>query len=437
VTTDSLAPAGLAGVDVVIEATAPEADPLAGFLTSEGARTRIVTPAELDRAPLAGAAFLDAWTPELSARVIGLRDNGALVTCLADLLLARAATRTIGVTGTAGKTTTTALLDQLLRAAGIDVSLPEPGLSGNLWPDASILGVLGGSTRIVVELTSSHLAFCGHSPDVAVVTSFWPDHIELHGSIDAYRRAKGAIVRGQAAGSWLVVPADGSCEDFVSTTPASVARFSITEQIERGAFVRGNRVVVRWQDEEHDLGSVDGLPVRGACVANALAACAAALVSGAPPAAIAGGLGDLRIPPHRLVEIARVNGVPVYDDSMAGTPAKARAALELFADDSITLVAGGRTLGAAGPVHATVDERELLEAACALARRKARRVVAFGSAAECLSSLLPGCKVAETLDAAVELAVADATGTQAVLIAPMFPVTPDERTRVAARSFRS
>ena len=436
-TTDSLAPGGLAGVDVVIEATAPEADPLAGFLTSEGARTRIVTPAELDRAPLAGAAFLDAWTPELSARVIGLRDNGALVTCLADLLLARAATRTIGVTGTAGKTTTTALLDQLLRAAGTDVSLPEPGLSGNLWPDASILGVLGGSTRIVVELTSSHLAFCRHSPDVAVVTSFWPDHIELHGSIDAYRRAKGAIVRGQAAGSWLVVPADGSCEDFVSTTPASVARFSITEQIERGAFVRGNRVVVRWQDEEHDLGSVDGLPVRGACVANALAACAAALVSGAPPAAIAGGLGDLRIPLHRLVEIARVDGVPVYDDSMAGTPAKARAALELFADDSITLVAGGRTLGAAGPVHATVDERELLEAACALARGKARRVVAFGSAAECLSSLLPGCEIAETLDAAVELAVADATGTQAVLIAPMFPVTPDERTRVAARSFRS
>ncbi len=436
-TTDPLLPGGLAGVDVVIEATAPEADPLAGFLASEGARTRIATPAELDRAPHAGAAFLDAWTPEVSARVIGLRDHGALVTCLADLLLARAAGRTIGVTGTAGKTTTTALLDQLLRAAGIEVSLPEPGLSGNLWPDASILGLLGGSTRIVVELTSSHLAFCRHSPDVAVVTSFWPDHIELHGSIDAYRTAKGAIVRGQSAGNWLVVPADGSSEDFVSATPASVARFSLTDKVERGAFVRGERLVVRWLDEEHDLGSVDGLPVRGACVANALAACAAALVSGASPAAIEGGLRDLRIPPHRFVEIARVDGVPVYDDSMAGTPTKARAALELFPDDSITLVAGGRMLGAAGPVHATDDERELLEAACAVARRKARRIVVFGSAAERLSSLLPGCEVAETLDAAVELAVAEATGNQAVLIAPMFPVPSNERTRVAARSSRS
>src|SRR5207249_8330740 len=140
------------------------------------------------------------------------------------------------------------------------------------------------------------------------------------------------------------------------------------------------------------------------------AACAAALAYGAQPDAIADGLRDVRIPPHRFVEIARVDGVPVYDDSMAGTPAKAQAALELFPDDSLTLVAGGRTLGAAGPVHATVDERELLEAACAVARRKARRVVAFGSAAEYLSSLLPGCKIAETLDAAVELAVADATG---------------------------
>jgi UDP-N-acetylmuramoylalanine-D-glutamate ligase len=132
-----------------------------------------------------------------------------------------------------------------------------------------------------------------------------------------------------------------------------------------------------------------------------------------------------------------VNGVPVYDDSMAGTPAKARAALELFPDLSITLVAGGRALGAAGPVHATDAERELLQAACAMARRKARRTVVFGPAADLLTGLLPGCEVVETLEAAVRLAVAVATGTEAVLIAPMFPVAPEERTRVATRFFPS
>src|SRR4029077_12933930 len=170
----------------------------------------------LDGEPGAGAAFLDSWTPEVAPRVVGLREQGALVTCLADLVLARAGPRTIAVTGTAGKTTTTSLTAQLLRAAGIDVSLPEPGLSGNLWPDASLIGALGRSPRIVVEVTSSHLAFCNHSPQIAVVTSFWPDHIELHGSLEAYRQAKEAIVRRQSPGGWLVVPADGSCDGFVS-----------------------------------------------------------------------------------------------------------------------------------------------------------------------------------------------------------------------------
>ncbi len=436
VSDDRLAPRGLAGVDVVVETAAPEAGPLADLLASEGARVRLATPAELDGEPRAGAAFLDSWTPEVAPRVVGLREQGALVTCLADLVLARAGPRTIAVTGTAGKTTTTSLTAQLLRAAGIDVSLPEPGLSGNLWPDASLIGALGRSPRIVVEVTSSHLAFCNHSPQIAVVTSFWPDHIELHGSLEAYRQAKEAIVRRQSPGGWLVVPADGTCDGFVSVARARVARFSLTGPVEQGAFVRRGRVVVRWESEEHDIVHVDSLPLRGSCVANALAACAAALAGGAPPGALGEGLQDVGMPPHRFVEVARSGGVPVYDDSMAGTPAKASAALELFSDESIVLVAGGETGSTAGPVHATPEERELLEAACALARRKARRTIVFGSAASRLAELLPGAELADGFDTAVELAMAGAQGFEAVLIAPMFPVAPDDRTRVAALARR-
>jgi len=436
VSDDRLAPGGLAGIDAVVESTAPEAGPLAKLLASEGARTRFATPAELDREPRAGAAFLDAWTPEVSPRVVGLRQRGALVTCLADLVLARAGSRTTAVTGTAGKTTTTSLTAQLVRAAGIDVSVPAPGLSGNLWPDASLLDALGRPAPIVVEVTSSHLAFCEHSPEIAVVTSFWPDHIELHGSLEAYMRAKDTIVRWQAPDGWLVVPGDGTCEGFVSGAPARVARFSLTDPVERGAFLRRGRVVVRWEDEEHDIVDVDSLPLRGSCVANALAACVAALGAGAAPAALGEGLRDVRIPPHRFVEIARAGGVPVYDDSMAGTPAKASAALELFLDDSIVLVAGGETHGAAGPVHATAEERELLGAACALAARKAMRTIVFGPAAERLVELLPRAELADGLDAAVELAMTRARGCEAVLIAPMFPVASDDRTRIAALARR-
>ena len=131
-------------------------------------------------------------------------------------------------------------------------------------------------------------------------------------------------------------------------------------------------------------------------------------------------------------EIGRADGVPVYDDSMAGTPAKARAALELFPDDSIVLVAGGETMGAAGPVHDTEAERELLETVCALARRKALRTIVFGPAAARLHDLLAADEVAATIHEAVERAVAAGPGARAILVAPMFPVGPDDRTRLAA-----
>ena len=375
-----LAPGGLAGLDVVVESTAPEATPFAEFLGSEDARARLVTPAKLDRDPHADVAFLDAWTPEVATRVAGLRQGGALVTCFADLLLARAGSRAVAVTGSAGKTTTTSLIVHLLRGVGIEAAAPAPGISGNLWPDASLLSALEETLPIAFELTSSHLAYCGGSPHVAVVTSFWADHLELHGSLGAYAHAKEAIVRQQPPESWLVVPDDGTCERFVSATPARVARFSLANPVEQGAFVRGSRLVARWEGEEVEIADLASLPVQGRCVGNVLAACAAGLAVGATPASLAQALGGATVPAHRFVEVARIGGVPVYDDSMAGTPAKATAALELFRDDSIVLVVGGETHSAGGPVHATPDERNLLEVACTLARRKTRRTVVFGPA---------------------------------------------------------
>ena len=147
-------------------------------------------------------AYLDVWTAEVDDRVRRLRERGARLSCLSDLLLERASIPTIGVTGTAGKSTTASFVAQLARLAG-----PEPvftsttARSGNLWATEESLAVLEQERGVhVVELTSSHLAFMRTSPHVAVVTSFWPDHLELHGSLAAYRRAKEQIVRDQTLG---------------------------------------------------------------------------------------------------------------------------------------------------------------------------------------------------------------------------------------------
>jgi len=425
-----LEPGGLAGADVVVEDVAPEATALTSFLAAEGTRARQAATAELDADPSVDAAFMDAWTPEVAPRVAALRSSGALVTCLSDLVLARTRDRAIAVTGTAGKTTTTSFAIQLLRAAGVDVAAPDPGVSENLWPDASLLGELSAPRPLVFELTSSHLAFCRVSPHVAVVTSFWPDHLELHGSLEAYARAKETIVRDQVASNLLVVPKDASCEGFVAASAAATVLFSATEQVERGTCLHEGRLVARWDGSEHVLCEVERLPLRGRAVTAALAAAATALAAGAAPDALREGLPRLRTPQHRVVEVARHAGVPVIDASMAGTPAKAESTLELYDDGSIVLVAGGEIDGEAGPVHATPEERELLERACAVARRKARAVVTFGPATEVLAGLLPESEQEAELAGALRRAVALAPAAAAVLVAPMFPIAPEERARV-------
>jgi UDP-N-acetylmuramoylalanine--D-glutamate ligase len=422
---------GLAGADVVVEETAPEAEALAALLRSEGAAARVVPSTALDRDPRADAAFLDSWTPEVATRVAGLRRGDALVTCLADLLLSRAGERVIGVTGTAGKTTATSFTYQLLRSAGVDAAGPAPGLSGNLWPDGSLLTELDGGRMLVFELTSSHLAFCGTSPRIAVVTSFWPDHVELHGSLEAYASAKEAIVRDQPPGAVLVAPGDGSCERFVRAAHGRVLRLALAGEVDEGAFVHDGVVVARRDGAEHELCAVTDLPVRGRAVANALAAVAAALAAGADPAALAVPLARLRLPPHRVVEVGRFAGVPVLDASMAATPTKGAAALEEFPEASVVLVAGGTVDSSAGPVHTTPEERELLGRACGVIRRVSRQVVIFGTAAGVLAPLLPDATLATGLEEAIERALAASAGARAVVVAPMFPVTPAERDRIA------
>jgi UDP-N-acetylmuramoylalanine--D-glutamate ligase len=424
---------GLAGADVVVESSAPEAAALAALLTSEGARVRLATPAQLDAEPFADVSFLDAWTPEVAPRVVALRAAGARVTCLADLLLARAPGAVLAVTGTAGKTTTTALLARILHAAAIDVVVPEPGVAGNLWPDATLLAALARTpppALLLMELTSSHLAFCSASPTIAVVTSLWPDHVELHGSVDAYAHAKETIARDQDSDGWLVVPDNGSCERFVASSRAEVARFSLEREVERGAFVRGGVLTVRWDGRESAAGLADALPLRGRCLAAALAACAAARAAGASPQALVDGLAGAEVPSHRLLEVARIGDVPVFDDGMAATPAKAAAALETWHDRSVVLVAGGEDSLATGRVHAAPEERALLGSACGLAARKARRIVLFGPAAARLAPLVPAAEIVETLAEAVARAIELAPGSAAVLVAPMFPLAHEERARI-------
>ena len=153
------------GVDVLVEGFDADAIALARLLAGEGNAVRIAGPepepdearelrelaidvqggVDLDAAPgEPEIAYLDVWTPEVAPRVGLLRARGARISCLGDLVLERWAGPSIGITGTAGKTTTTALSAAILREAGIDIAVSKGARAGNLWPTADLLERVAG-----------------------------------------------------------------------------------------------------------------------------------------------------------------------------------------------------------------------------------------------------------------------------------------------------
>jgi UDP-N-acetylmuramoylalanine--D-glutamate ligase len=265
-----------------------------------------------------------------------------------------------------------------------------------------------------------------------VITSFWPDHVELHGSVAAYRRAKEAIVRHQVGEDVVVVNADDvGATSFAPLTPARCIPFCERGEVGEGAFVRAGEVVARREGVEVSLG-----PPPDSAVAATLAAVAAVLAARAPLEPLAGRLVELELPPHRQQPVAHVGDAMVVDDGMAATPTKTARALSGAAAGSVVLLAGGLDALPSGPVHASVEEQALLEAACDEIARAVRLGVLYGPAAALLEPLLRTrgvpTLVAASLGEAVPQALAASAGASTVLFSPMFPVEPADRAGFAA-----
>jgi len=344
--------------------------------------------------------------PELEAA----REAGVPVMAEIELAFRHLRGRLAAVTGTKGKSTTTAALGAMLREGGGDVRV-----GGNIGEP--LIGLVEGSTEettFAVEVSSFQLEGTkSFRPRLAIWLNVSPDHLDRHPTLEDYVAAKARIFANQTAEDWAVVNAD----DPVVLAEARRSRGRVLpfrpggEGVPSGdgAFFEAGEACLRLEGRRERLFSLAEVKLPGAHLAgDLLAAAAAGRVLGARGEAIARAVRGFRGVEHVLEHVATIGGVAYYNDSKATNVEAARRSLEAFTGP-VLLILGGRYKGGdfalLGPVLAARGGRVL---AIGEARERVRTSLAAAVPVESCSSLRE----------AVERAHATAPPGATVLLAP-------------------
>jgi len=344
-------------------------------------------------------------TPELKqVRAFGLPIIGELE--LASRFLQG---QVVAITGSNGKTTTTALLGKVFADAG------GPTLvGGNIGtPVIDLIPQSTPQTTSVLEVSSFQLETVEQfRPHIAVVLNITQDHLDRHGSFENYAAMKARITSQQTADDFFVLNAeDKPTQMLAARTKAQVFWFSGRRAIKQGAFVHGESVVFlpREGAKPEPVMPLAEIPLKGAHnVENVLAAVCAARLGGVSAESIRASVASFKAVEHRLEFVATVRGVQYFNDSKATNVDATKKALEAF-PGGVHLILGGKDKNS--------DYTELAN----LLRARVKIVYTIGSAAEKIERHLAGVvKIvsAGTLDAAVRQAAQVAVSGDVVLLAP-------------------
>jgi len=332
--------------------------------------------------------------------------RGAGVSVMAELELGFRHIRgpVAAVTGTKGKSTTTAALGAMLAEAGRDVRV-----GGNIGQ--AVTGLVDGAgddTVFVLEVSSFQLEGTDtFHPKVAVFLNLSADHLDRHASFDEYRAAKERIFQNQTSQDWAVVNADLAKEHRGRARLVPFAPSPLVEP--SSAFFKDGHAVLRLDGHEESLFPISSVRLPGShLLLDLLAASAAARLLGTPAEAIARAAAGFRGVEHVLEHVAEIGGVAFFNDSKATNVDAARKSLEAF-DRPVVAIVGGRYKG---------GDFGLLRDPLA-ARGKAVMAIgeAQGRVAEALAPVVPVVPC-ETLREAVERAFAAAAPGDVVLLAP-------------------
>lgn len=276
----------------------------------------------------------------------------------------------IGITGSAGKTTTTTLVG---RMAQLHVQSPRRAwVGGNIGtPLIDQLDEIRPDDLAVLELSSFQLELMTVSPAIAAVLNITPNHLDRHGTMEAYSAAKARILDFQSTDSISVLNRDdpGSWE-LASKVRGKLISFGLRPSTanENGMFVENGNLVWQADEKKQVILKDNEIQLRGAHnLANVLAACAIAFAVGFSVDAVQAGIRNFQGVPHRLEFVRRWNGVDWYNNSIATAPERTIAAIHAF-DEPIILMLGGR--------DKNLPWQELVE----MVRLKVDHVVVFGEA---------------------------------------------------------
>lgn len=272
--------------------------------------------------------------PQISAAV----ERGSRLTSEMEVFFQVCPCPIIAVTGSDGKTTTTTIIAELLKAEGKTVYLGG-NIGKPLLPDA---GMMEPTDYAVVELSSFQLMTMDQSPHVAIVTNLAPNHLDVHKSMGEYISAKENIFLHQTSSDRVILNADNEItRSFADSAPGAVTLFSRREEPEgTGVFLRGDSIWVRDQKGEREvLPRKDILLPGDHNVENYMAAIAAVngIVRDETIRAFAAKFSGVE---HRIELVRTLNGVRYYNDSIASSPTRTMAGLKCF-PEKVILIAGG------------------------------------------------------------------------------------------------
>lgn len=315
--------------------------------------------------------------------------------------------RIVAITGSNGKTTTTALTGEVIAMGG-----RESLVGGNIGTAAiSLVDQSTDGSYVVLEVSSFQLETIEtFRPFIAVVLNITPDHLDRHSTFEAYVDAKARIFENQTGEDFAVLNADDpTCVGLAGRTRARKIWFSRKTEVESGAWVRSGQIVFRDGGQEREIMPVSKIKLKGAHnLENVLAAVCAGMLVHTEPQRIRRAVQEFKAVEHRLEYVATVRGVEFYNDSKATNVDATIKALESFSAN-IHLILGGKDKG---------SDYTVLKP---LLKERVRRVYTIGAAAEKIEAHLGDAVEvvrAGTLDAAVKRAAASAQEGDIVLLAP-------------------